>query len=209
MDLQKLNTPKIAKLLRNITRIAAAVALVLLIIAAFAPLVRAYIPGNADPEFHYNEGQDFLGWQVTFLYWGPSIRVNDRMAFHPNALMIIAIVGTGLALIITTLLMKKGKRFRNGILDAIAAAFLIFSIIVYINACPIVLKTAGNLTAESIQHAYDNGGFTLAWYGVLLVIFLCIIAVVKLLCALYFIIFRKKPAKQEIKIEDRKEEEIQ
>ena len=196
MDLQKLNTKENAKRIRLITKILAFVALAIIGLGAIMPIVRAYIPGSTDPDFTYATGQNFLGWQVTFYYFGPGLRVNDRQAFHWNVWMIIAMVGTGLVLLITALMMKKGKRFKNGILDLISVVFIIYSIIIYCNACPIVLKTAGNLTRDALESANKNGGWTLAWFTYVEVILLSLIAVAKIGCGLFNIIFKNSKKQQ-------------
>lgn len=197
MDIQKFNTKTNAKRIRLITTILSLAAVVLLALSAFAPIVNVYIPGSTDAEFTYATGQAFLGWQVTFYYFGPNIPIADRRAFVTNPYLCIAMVGTALVLLINCLLMRRGKRLKKGILEIVNVVFLLYSAIVYLNACPLVLTTAGNLTVDAITTASKNGGYTLGWYSIFLAIILLLIALYKMVSAFFFIYFRKKSTTNE------------
>ncbi|HHT66893.1 MAG TPA: hypothetical protein GX010_01500 [Erysipelotrichaceae bacterium] len=193
MDFKKLNTKENAKRIRIISMILSLIAIVVIGLSSIAPIIRAYIPGSMDPEFDWGvyPGQEFLGWQVTFVHWGTNIPIADRRAFTTNPLMVMAMVGTCLVLLITMLMMRRGKRLKKGILELVAAAFLIFTAIVYFSACPIILTTAGNLTLDALTAANNLGNYHLCWYAIFVGVVSLVIAIAKLVSAAFFIGFRK------------------
>ena len=199
MDLQKLNTKQNAKKIRIVSMLLGLVAILVIGLSAIAPIISVYIPGSTDPEFTYATGQAFLGWQVTFYYYGPSIPIADRAAFLTNPVMIAAMVGTVIVLIVTTLMMRRGSRKKKGILEVISVLALLFSAIVYLCACPILLNTAGNMTKDAIVEANQNGGYTLGWYSIFLGIICILIALAKCASAAFFLFMKRQSEQSESK----------
>lgn len=195
MGIQSLNTKENAKLIRRISFALSMVAIIAIALSSILPVIFVQIPGSTDPEFTYDVGQAFLGWQVTFYYFGPNIPIADRQAFLTNPLMIVAMVGSCIVLLVLALLGRKGKRMKKGVLQVLEALVLLFVAIVYLNACAVVLPTAGNLTKDAIVSANEQGGYMLGWYSILLGILAIVLAVAKMAFGAFFLLFRK-PAPQ-------------
>ena len=204
MEKQSLNTKANAKKVRIISMVLSLVAIVLIGLSAIMPLINIHIPGHTDTVFDYNAGVSFVGWQVTFYHFGTSPIIADRQAFLTNPVMIAAMVGGVILLAILVILGRKGKRLKKGVLQILEAAVLIFVAIVYLNVCPIVFTTAGNLTHDPIAEAMKIGGYTPCWYAVLLGIVCIVFALAKICFAIFNIAFRRSASKHPaVRIEEK------
>ena len=146
---------KIASIVLSVLAFAA------LVIMMFMPAVNIHVEGNTNTEFDFANGQDFVGWQVIFYYWGPNIPIGDRAAFRTNIPLTAIVIVCVFALVICTLMVRKAKGVKCLVVEIVLAAVLIAAGCMFLNILTLLESSVGNLVADTLFAAQANGGYTM------------------------------------------------
>ena len=134
----KTNTNSKARTITAISIVLAIVALIVLILVNFMPVLNIKLPDVSGVDYTFNApgGHNILGWQCIFYWWGPSIYIGGVSACNFNIWLFLGMFLPILALLICTPKLFKAlyKKKRN--MEFITAALLIFSGVIFLCASP-------------------------------------------------------------------------
>lgn len=188
---------QIGKILKLTSIVISVAVLVALVVMMFAPAINIYVEGSTNNEFDFAHGQDFVGWQVIFYYWGPNIPIGDRAAFRTNVPLSATVVICVLALIICTLTVRKAKGVKCLVVEAIAAIVLAVGACMLLNILTLLENSVGNLVADTLFLAKENGGYTMCPMIAVTAVIMLIAAAIKLFDGIQSVMIEVKTKKLE------------
>lgn len=125
--------------------IALGVAIVAIVLYAFLPALSI-------------DGRDYVGWMVTFYYWGHQY-IYHYHEFGFNLVLSLATVLPAILTIVTLAMWKHasaGKRMALSVLDGAA---LLFTGIAYLNVMPLAESTASQNIELTLKAAQKSGSY--------------------------------------------------
>ena len=195
------------KTIKIISAIVAIVALAVVVLVNFMPVLNIKLDGvQSDYKFNTPGGHDILGWQCTFYWWGPSIFIGGVTACHPNPGLITAVVLPFLVLLITTPMLIRALYKKKAVIEFINAAAMVASAVLFLNATGLARNTVGNHLQQYMVMAIEQDTYKLGWFVYVLVAVMAIAAAFKIFSGIYSLKNEAEAARLQA-LEDEEEEE--
>lgn len=178
----------IGKKVKIISTVAAIITIIVVIMVNFMPVINIVLEGvQSDYQFNAPGGQNFVGWQVIFYYWGPSIYIGGVTAFGFNIWLFLGMFLPVAVLLVTTIKLRKSQGAKKAILEFIAAAVLIFGAILFLNATGLCEKSVGNQVASYLKMAKESGTYTLGYWSIVMSVVMLVTGGMKIASGMYSI----------------------
>lgn len=167
------------KLLWVLSLVASAAALICLVLFNFMPAAHLTVAGTDK----FGNGFSYPGWQL--IYYGIGIQyIPGYYEFGFNIITCLAMYVPFFAIIICTIMSKRGKNKRKAILEFIMAGTTLVGGILLFNCRTFAALVASNKGMNSFRDAYLNpaieaGTFDLLTFPKILLVVCLIVAVVK------------------------------
>ena len=125
--------------------IALGVAIVAIVLYAFLPALSI-------------DGRDYVGWMVTFYYWGHQY-IYHYHEFGFNLVLSLATVLPVILTIITLAMWKHGSAQKRMVLSILDGAALLFTGIAYLNVMPLAESTVSQNIELTLKAAQKSGSY--------------------------------------------------
>ena len=196
------------KSIKIISAILAILALAIVVLANFMPMLNIKLDGvQSDYTFNTPGGHDILGWQCTFYWWGPSIFIGGVTACHPNVWLIIGVVLPILTVLITTPMLIRALYKKKAVVEFINAAVMALSAVLFLNATGLAQTTVGNHLQQYMVMAIEQGTYTLGWFTYVLAAVLAVVAAFKIFSGIYSLKNEEEAARLQALADEEEEED--
>ncbi len=128
------------------------VPLIALAVAIVAIALYAFLPALSI------DGRDYVGWMVTFYYWGHQY-IYHYHEFGFNFVLSLATVLPVILTIITLAMWKHGSAQKRMVLSILDGAALLFTGIAYLNVMSLAESTVSQNIELTVQAAQKSGTF--------------------------------------------------
>lgn len=128
------------------------VPLVALAIAIVAIALYAFLPALSI------DGRNYVGWMVTFYYWGHQY-IYHYHEFGFNLILSLATVLPVILTIVTLAMWKHGSASKRMVLSILDSVALVFTGIAYLNVMPLAESTVSQNIELELQAAQKSGTF--------------------------------------------------
>ena len=125
--------------------IALGVAIVAIVLYAFLPALSI-------------DGRDYVGWMVTFYYWGHQY-IYHYHEFGFNLVLSLATVLPAILTIVTLAMWKHASAGKRMVLSVLDGAALLFTGIAYLNVMPLAESTVSQNIELTLKAAQKSGTF--------------------------------------------------
>ena len=125
--------------------IALGVAIVAIVLYAFLPALSI-------------DGRDYVGWMVTFYYWGHQY-IYHYHEFGFNLVLSLATVLPAILTIVTLAIWKHASAGKRMVLSILDGAVLLFTGIAYLNVMPLAESTVSQNIELTLKAAQKSGTF--------------------------------------------------
>lgn len=125
--------------------IALGVAIVAIVLYAFLPALSI-------------DGRDYVGWMVTFYYWGHQY-IYHYHEFGFNLVLSLATVLPVILTIVTLAMWKHASAGKRMVLSVLDGAALLFTGIAYLNVMPLAESTASQNIELTLKAAQKSGSY--------------------------------------------------
>lgn len=125
--------------------IALGVAIVAIVLYAFLPALSI-------------DGRDYVGWMVTFYYWGHQY-IYHYHEFGFNLVLSLATVLPAILTIVTLAMWKHASAGKRMVLSVLDGAALLFTGIAYLNVMPLAESTASQNIELTLKAAQKSGSY--------------------------------------------------
>lgn len=128
------------------------VPLIALAIAIVAIALYAFLPALSI------DGRNYVGWMVTFYYWGHQY-IYHYHEFSFNLVLSLATVLPVILTIVTLAMWKHGSASKRMVLSVLDGAALLFTGIAYLNVMSLAASTVSQNIELELQAAQKSGTF--------------------------------------------------
>lgn len=125
--------------------IALGVAIVAIVLYAFLPALSI-------------DGRDYVGWMVTFYYWGHQY-IYHYHEFGFNLVLSLATVLPAILTIVTLAMWKHASAGKRMVLSVLDGAALLFTGIAYLNVMPLAESTVSQNIELTLKAAQKSGSY--------------------------------------------------
>lgn len=125
--------------------IALGVAIVAIVLYAFLPALSI-------------DGRDYVGWMVTFYYWGHQY-IYHYHEFGFNLVLSLATVLPAILTIVTLAMWKHASAGKRMVLSILDGAALLFTGIAYLNVMPLAESTVSQNIELTLKAAQKSGSY--------------------------------------------------
>lgn len=125
--------------------IALGVAIVAIVLYAFLPALSI-------------DGRDYVGWMVTFYYWGHQY-IYHYHEFGFNLVLFLATVLPAILTIVTLAMWKHASAGKRMVLSVLDGAALLFTGIAYLNVMPLAESTVSQNIELTLKAAQKSGSY--------------------------------------------------
>lgn len=178
--MKKQVSPQLLRTIKIVSFVLALAALVMAVLTHFMPVLNITLEGvESDYTFSAAGGHDFLGWQVIYYWWGPSIYIGGVSAFNFNIWLALGILLPILALLICTPMLPRALYRKKAVIEFIAAATEVFCAAIFLNIDSLAATTVGNHLASYMKMAQEQGTYVITGWVYALAAVMLVTAVVK------------------------------
>lgn len=153
------------KTIRKLSIVVGILALLTVILLNFMPVLNIKLTGvESDYTFGAAGGQNFVGRQCIFYWWGPSIYIGGVFSFNFNIVLCIGMLLPLLTLLVTTPMLIRARYKKKAVLEFVSAGTMVISAVIFLNATRLAETTVGNHLASYMKMAKEEGTYTLGYW---------------------------------------------